>query len=64
MDDGLLNTQKGVVSMATGALFPRRPKGGRGKIERGWRRDGVGELGYKQRSGFTHMGSSSVFYRK
>lgn len=38
------HTHKGVVPMATGASCPRRPKGGRGKTERGGGRGSLGEL--------------------
>lgn len=44
MEDDLRSTHKGVVPMATGASCPRRPKGGRGKTERGGGRGGLGEL--------------------
>jgi len=45
MEHDLRSTLKGVVPMATGALCPRRPMGGRGNAEReGGGRGGLGEL--------------------
>lgn len=61
------HTHKGVVPMATGASCPRRPKGGRGKTERGGGRGGLGGLRIQAEVRVhTHArtGSSSVFYRK
>lgn len=55
MEHDLRSTLKGVVPMATGALCPRRPMGGRGNAEReGGGAEVVWESsGYKQRSEFT-----------
>ena len=51
--------------MATGASCPRRPKGGRGKTERGGGRGGLGELRRQAEVRVhTHTGSSPAFYRK